>query len=119
MKTPIVFTSNAQGVTSVTVSPATATVSLGQSLDLSAVVVTTGFANKAVAWSVDADALADGVKIDSTGHLTIPADATVETITVTATSIYDNTVTGTATITVTGTATITVAENVTVAGQGE
>lgn len=107
----IVFTSNAQGVTSVTVSPATATVSLGQSLDLSAVVVTTGFANKAVAWSVDADALADGVKIDSTGHLTIPADATVETITVTATSIYDNTVTGTATI--------TVAENVTVAGQGE
>lgn len=107
----IVFTSNAQGVTSVTVSPATATVSLGQSLDLSAVVVTTGFANKAVAWSVDADALEDGVKIDSTGHLTIPADATVETITVTATSIYDNTVTGTATI--------TVAENVTVAGQGE
>lgn len=107
----IVFTSNAQSVTSVTVSPATATVSLGQSLDLSAVVVTTGFANKAVAWSVDADALKDGVKIDSTGHLTIPADATVETITVTATSIYDNTVTGTATI--------TVAENVTVAGQGE
>lgn len=107
----IVFTSNAQGVTSVTVSPAKATVSLGQSLDLSAVVVTTGFANKAVAWSVDADALEDGVKIDSTGHLTIPADATVETITVTATSIYDNTVTGTATI--------TVAENVTVAGQGE
>lgn len=101
----IVFTTTAQSVTSVTVSPATATVSLGQSLDLTAVVATTGFANKAVAWSVDADALADGVKIDSTGHLTIPADATVETITVTATSIYDNTVSGTATI--------TVAENVT------
>ena len=107
----IVFTSNAQGITSVTVSPATATVSKGQSLDLSAVVVATGFANKAVAWSVDTDAKADGVAIDSTGHLTIPADATVETITVTATSIYDSTVSGTATV--------TIAENVTQQTQGE
>lgn len=96
----VCFTQTAQGVTSVTVSPATATVSKGQSLELSATVVTTGFANKAVTWSVDSDAVADGVKISESGKLQIPANATVESVTVTATSIYDNTVTGTATITV-------------------
>ena len=96
----IVFTQTAQAVSSVTVSPATATVSKGQELQLSAVVVTTGFANKAVYWSVDSDAYADGVRISDEGKLIVPSDATVESITVTATSIYDNTVSGTATITV-------------------
>lgn len=96
----ICFTVTAQAVSSVTVSPSTATVSKGQSLQLSASVVTTGFANKAVYWSVDADAYADGVRISDMGELIIPSDATVESVTVTATSIYDNTKTGTATITV-------------------
>ena len=96
----VVFTVTAQGVTSVSVSPSTATVTKGQSLQLSATVVTTGFANKAVYWTVDADSYADGVRIADDGELIIPADATVETVTVTATSIYDNTKTGTATITV-------------------
>lgn len=96
----IVFTQTAQGVTSVTVSPSTATVTKGQNLELSATVVTTGFANKAVYWSVDSTAYADGVRISDAGKLIVPADATVTSITVTATSIYDNTVSGTATITV-------------------
>ena len=96
----ICFTVTAQAVSSVTVSPSTATVTKGQSLQLSATVVTTGFANKAVYWTVDADAYADGVRIADDGELIIPADATVESVTVTATSIYDNTKTGTATITV-------------------
>ena len=96
----ICFTVTAQAVSSVTVSPSTATVSKGQSLQLSATVVTTGFANKAVYWSVDADSYADGVRISDMGELIIPSDATVESVTVTATSIYDNTKTGTATITV-------------------
>lgn len=96
----IVFTTTAQAVSRVTVSPSTATVSKGQNLELSAVVVTTGFANKAVYWRVDADSYADGVRISDAGKLFVPIDATVETITVTATSIYDNTVSGTATITV-------------------
>ncbi len=100
MKTGIVFTTTAQAVSSVTVSPSTATVSKGQSLELSAVVVTTGFANKAVYWSVDANSYADGVRISDAGKLFVPSDATVETITVTATSIYDNTVSGTSTVTV-------------------
>ena len=96
----ICFTVTAQGVTSVTVSPSTATVTKGQNLELSATVVTTGFANKAVYWSVDSDSYSDGVRISDAGKLIIPSDATVETVTVTATSIYDNTKTGTATITV-------------------
>ena len=96
----LVFTTTAQAVSSVTVSPSTATVSKGQTLELSAVVVTTGFANKAVYWSVDADSYADGVRISDAGKLIVPSEATVESITVTATSIYDNTKTGTATITV-------------------
>ena len=96
----LVFTTTAQAVSSVTVSPSTATVSKGQTLELSAVVVTTGFANKAVYWSVDADSYANGVRISDAGKLIVPSEATVESITVTATSIYDNTKTGTATITV-------------------
>ena len=96
----VCFTVTAQGVTSVSVSPSTATVTKGQSLQLSATVVTTGFANKAVYWTVDADSYADGVRIADDGELIIPADATVESVTVTATSIYDKTKTGTATITV-------------------
>lgn len=96
----VCFTVTAQGVTSVSVSPSTATVTKGQSLQLSATVVTTGFANKAVYWTVDADSYADGVRIADDGELIIPADATVKSVTVTATSIYDKTKTGTATITV-------------------
>jgi uncharacterized protein YjdB len=96
----VCFTTTAQSVTSVTVSPSTATVTKGQSLQLSAAVVTTGFANKAVYWSINEEAYEDGVRISDSGELIIPSDATVEEVTVTATSIYDKTVTGTATITV-------------------
>lgn len=96
----LVITQSAQGVTSVTVSPSTATISAGNSVDLTATVVTTGFANKAVTWSVDSTSKTAGITIDQNGHLTIPAGVTtVETVTATATSVYDSTVTGTATIT--------------------
>lgn len=95
-----VFTSETPAVSRVSVSPATATVSKGQTLQLNATVVTTGFANKAVGWAVDSTSEADGVTISSTGILNVPADATVQSITVTAQSIYDSTKTGTATITV-------------------
>lgn len=94
----VVFTTQEPTVTSVTVSPATATLSAGMSVDMSATVATTGFANKAVVWSLSDDAPAT---IDNKGHLIIDSDATSETeITVTATSVYDDSVTGTATITV-------------------
>ena len=99
----VVFTTQAISVTSVTVSPSSASVSAGEELKLSATVTTTGFANKAVAWSVDSSAKADGVTIDTNGKLVIPSDVSVESITVTATSIYDSSVSGTATITVAST----------------
>src|SRR5699024_7751553 len=96
----IVFTQKPQGVTSVTVSPSTATVSKGQELQLSAAVVTTGFANKAVYWTVDNNAYAAGIRISDDGKLIVPSGESVASVTVTATSIYDNSKTGTATITV-------------------
>lgn len=96
----IVFTSEKPSITRVTVSPKTATMSKGQSLKLSATVVTVGFANKAVEWSVDSTSQAKNVTIKSDGTLYVPANANVESITVTAKSIYDNTKTDTATITV-------------------
>ena len=98
----VVFTTLTPAVSSVTVSPSTATVNVGNSILLSATVATTGFANKAVTWSVDSSAKADGVSIDVSGKLNIPATASVESITVTAKSVFDTTKSGTATITVTG-----------------
>lgn len=96
----VVFGTVAPSITSVTVSPATATVSAGQSLQLTATVVTAGFANKAVHWAVDSTSETAGCKISDAGVLTIPSTMTAaSTVTVTATSIYDKTVSGTATIT--------------------
>lgn len=96
-----VFTTVAPSITSVSVSPASVTISKGNELKFTASVVSTGLANKSVVWSVDSDSEADGVKIDvATGVCTIPSTATVASITITATSVFDNTVSGTATITV-------------------
>ena len=101
MPTGCVFTTVTPAVSSVTVSPSTATVSAGQGVQLSATVATTGFANKAVHWAVDSTSEAAGVTISDTGYLMLPSSAvSASTVTVTATSIYDKTVTGTATITV-------------------
>lgn len=98
-KQAVVFTTDAISVTSVTVSPATATITAGQDLELKATVVTTGFANKAVLWSVDDDASALGVKITQAGKLKVPSTVQSNTeITVTAKSVYDNTKSNTATI---------------------
>lgn len=96
----VVFTIAPQSVTSVVVSPATATITKGQNLQLSAVVETTGFANKAVLWSVDKTAKEAGVTISQSGKLFVPENASVTEISVTATSIFDNTKVGNATITV-------------------
>lgn len=100
-KQAVVFTTDAISVTSVSVSPATATVSAGQDLELTATVVTTGFANKAVVWSVDDTSAGLGVEITQAGKLKVPASVESGTeITVTATSVYDSTKSNTAVITV-------------------
>lgn len=96
----LAFTKDASSVTSVTVSPSTATITKGQSLSLNATVVTAGITNKSVVWSVDSDSSSKGVLINQKGILTVPADSEATSVTVTATSVYDNKKTGTATITV-------------------
>ena len=100
-KQAVVFTKDTVGVTSVTVSPATATVSAGVPVQLEATVVTTGFANKAVVWTVDSTSAEAGVKVNQSGKVTIPSTLESATkITVTATSVYDNTKSNTAVITI-------------------
>ena len=103
----VVFTSGTNTVTDVEIDPEEVTVSAGQSVKLTADVTTTGIANKSVQWTVDSDAVALGVTVDANGVVKVPSD--VESIigdeteiTVTATSIYKSTVTGTATVTVAG-----------------
>lgn len=96
----LAFTKEESSVTSVTVSPQKATVTKGQSLQLTATTVVAGITNKAVLWSIDNDSSSKGVTISQSGLLQVGANATANTITVTATSVYDNSKTGNATITV-------------------
>lgn len=79
-KPAVVFTIDTPAVTSVSVSPSTATVTKGQELQLSSSVETTGFANKAVTWSLEGKT---GATIDLSGKLKVASD-------------YDNTGSGTA-----------------------
>lgn len=90
-----VFVTAAQTVRGVTVTPATATLPKGASLDLTAKVETTNFANQAVKWSVTGD----GNTVTTGGRVTLAANAT-GTVTVTATSVADPSKTGKCTITV-------------------
>lgn len=82
-------------VTTVTVAPSTVTADVGQTVQFTATVTTTGFAPKAVTWSTNS-ANAD---IDSSGKATINTGAT-GSVTVTATSVFDGTKKGTATLTI-------------------
>lgn len=92
--------SNTIAVTSVQVSPDTVSTSKGQNVQFVSIVQTNGFASKAVVWSVDDTAKEAGVTITQQGIVTIPEDADVTEITVTATSVYTPTVSDTATITI-------------------
>ena len=69
-----VFEQDDIAVTSVTVSPSTASVSKGQDLKLNASVATTGFANKGVYWGVNSVAETAGAKINQEGKLVVPSD---------------------------------------------
>lgn len=96
----ILFTTGAVGVTSVSVSPKAAQATPGQNVQLTASVVTTGYAPQDVKWSVTGNASA-GTTVDCNGLVHIGADESAESITVTATSCYDNGKTDSATITLT------------------
>lgn len=92
----VVFAPGDPSVTSITISPASATVSAGTTIVLNATVVTEYFASKAVTWSTKTE----GVTIDPLGIVSIGPDVTAGEITITATSVADPTKTATATLTV-------------------
>lgn len=93
----IVFVPGQPEINSVSVSPSAVTQRAGTSVLFTATVDTNYFASKAVKWTTDNEA----VTISAEGIAYIPADVPNGTvITVTATSVYDNTKTATATITV-------------------
>jgi hypothetical protein len=89
------FIPGTPSVTSVAVTPATATVTKGQSIQLNAKVETENFAPQSVTWSSDSD----NAIVDASGKVTLTSAAT-GTINITAKSTYDQTKTGTCVITV-------------------
>lgn len=89
------FIAGKPGVTSVTVSPGSATVAAGKSVQLSANVVTTNFAPKSVTWTTTSEY----ATVDNSGKVTMASNAPASTsVTVTATSTYDTSKKGTATV---------------------
>lgn len=109
-KNAVVFVAGeTPSVTSITITPAESTISAGLDLQLSATVATTGFANKAVQWSVDEAPGETTGKVTVnplTGLVHVPSDYTptstseANPIVIKATSIFDSSVSNTATISV-------------------
>lgn len=91
----VAFSTTDTAVSSVTVSPATVTVSPGGEVSFTATVTTTGFAPKTVTWSSNND----NVTIDSAGNAKVNSSAS-GSATITATSTVDSTKKKTATITI-------------------
>ena len=94
----IVFVPATPAITSVTVTPATATAGAGDTVRLSAAVVATNYAPQSVNWTSSDETVAT---VDKNGVVTISADAQAsDTATITATSTFDATKTDTCVITV-------------------
>lgn len=93
-----VFVTGQPEVTSVTVTPKTATVSAGGQLQLSVTVNTNNYAPQSVIWSISGKP--DMASISSTGMLKVNSGAEAGPITVKATSTFNSKQSDTATITV-------------------
>ena len=93
-----VFVPGKPAITGVTISPSAITTMKGQTVLLTANVQADNFASKAVAWTHNGG---EKVTIDPLGNVTIAPDFEGNTITVTATSVFDSTKSATATITAT------------------
>jgi len=87
-------------VTEVKVSPAEVSVQKGTTQQFTATVTATGGASEVVTWTVTGNSLT-ATTISNNGLLTVAAGETASTITVTATSDFDKTKFGTASVTVT------------------
>lgn len=95
----IVFAPGESTVTSVTFDQDVVTVSAGQKAQLNAVVEVTGFADKSVLWSLTGNN-DPHTTVSWTGAVTIGRNETASSVTVTATSKFDQTKKGTATVTI-------------------
>lgn len=92
-----IFNSVEPTVTAVSVSPSALTISPGQRGKVVANVETTGFAPQTVSWSSDTE----GVTVGQNGDIVVSGNvASGTTATITATSTFDTTKTGTSTVTV-------------------
>ena len=100
----VVFTSETGSISSVSVSPATANMTPGTSMQFTATVTKSGIIDTSVEWSIAAavgDTLATGTKITPDGVLYIGAtQSATDPIIVTATCKSDDTVYDTSTVTV-------------------
>ena len=92
----VMFIASTPSVTSVEVTPATATTPVGSTLQLSAKVTVENFAPQDVKWSSSVP----NVTVSSTGLVTIGTDVEVGEVTITATSVYDSTKSDTCVITI-------------------
>lgn len=92
------FVPGTPGVTSVTVTPKSATISgtSGGTVQLNAAVVTTNFAPKTVVWSTNSHS----ATVNASGLVTVPAGTGATTAVIIATSTYDSSKRHTATITI-------------------
>lgn len=96
----IAYSTASSSVTAISISPSTATVAKGGSVGLQADVTTTGFGSSDVVWELSTAVTSDSTFIGQDGVLRVGADETATSITVTATSVSDDSVSGTADITV-------------------
>ena len=93
-----VFVPGAPAVNSITITPSAISLAPGTSANLKVEVDTDNFASKAVVWTSSSD----DVTVDIYGTVTVKDDATAGSVTITATSVVDSSVTATCTVTVTG-----------------
>lgn len=92
----VLFTTLTASITSVTVTPSAVTLPKGSRFPLSVVVASAGYADESVVWSVDSTKSV----VTPDGILTIAKDETEVSLTVTATSVADETKSDTAVITI-------------------
>lgn len=90
------FIEGEQSVISLTVAPAAATLALGQELQLTHTLQSSTFAPKQVTWTTNNP----DVSVDGTGLVHVNTNATSANAIITATSVYDPTVSASATITI-------------------
>lgn len=94
----VMFTTSNTSITSVTITPGTASMTKGSMVQFQSKVVGTGFVPQGVEWTLNTEVTDSS--ISSSGLLTVGLNETVEEITVLAKSIADNSIVGTATITI-------------------